>query len=70
MRVPAFIAAIREDGEVVSKRIIPVPVPPCHNWMLPFRASRQINISLPIHTATITPDDNLTIGTITFISSV
>ena len=27
VRVPAFIAAIREDGEVISKSIIPIPLP-------------------------------------------
>ena len=27
IRVPAFIAAIREDGEIIAKSIIPIPVP-------------------------------------------
>ena len=27
VRVPAFIAAIREDGEILSKSIIPIPLP-------------------------------------------
>jgi len=65
VRVPAFIAAVREDGEIVSKTIIPVPVPA--KSQVDFArgavidAKKQINGDFPIRAATVTAGDTLTI---------
>ena len=64
MRVPAFIAAIREDGALKSKTVIPIPIQattattPALN---PFVASRA-NITepnLPIRAVTVNPGKSM-----------
>ena len=60
VRVPAFIAAIREDGALKSKTVIPIPIQattattPALN---PFVASQNsiIEPNLPILAASVTP---------------
>ena len=65
VRVPAFIAAVREDGEIVSKTIIPVPVPAKSQVDFARGAvkdtKKQINGDFPIRAATVTAGDTLTI---------
>ena len=65
VRVPAFIAAVREDGEIVSKTIIPVPVPAKSQVDFARGAvedtKKQISGDFPILAATVTAGDTLTI---------
>ena len=42
VRVPAFIAAIREDGEILSKSIIPIPLPASGDIPVPTAVSNRI----------------------------
>ena len=64
VRVPAFIAAIREDGALKSKTIIPIPIQattattPALN---PFVASqtRITEPNLPIRAATVNPGKSM-----------
>ena len=42
VRVPAFIAAIREDGEILSKSIIPIPLPASGDIPVPTAVSNGI----------------------------
>jgi len=77
IRVPAFIAAIREDGEIIAKSIIPIPVPHSADIPVPAEILAQLDPAafgagildagalpaglLPIRAATVTP--GLTIDT-------
>ena len=42
VRVPAFIAAIREDGEVIAKSIIPIPLPASGDIPVPTAVSKEL----------------------------
>merc|ERR1719410_2788689 len=69
VRVPAFIAAIREDGEILSKSIIPIPLPASGDIPVPTAIATQLGLApgpilaadalpaglLPIRAATVTP---------------
>ena len=60
LRVPAFIAAIREDGVIISKTVVPIPIPapaattPVVNpaFVSQYGISRP---QLPIRSATVIP---------------
>ena len=60
MRIPAFIAAIRENGTISSKTVVPIPIQataastPTLN---PFVASHHVitEPELPIRSATVNP---------------
>ena len=60
MRIPAFIAAIRENGTISSKTVIPIPIQTSASTtpaLNPF-VSSQYGITdpeLPIRAATVTP---------------
>ena len=64
MRVPAFIAAVREDGALKSKAVIPIPMQattattPALN---PFVASQNsiTEPNLPIRAATVNPGQSM-----------
>ena len=64
VRIPAFIAAIREDGALKSKTVIPIPIQATTTTtpaLNPFAASqtRITEPNLPIRAATVNPGKSM-----------